>query len=282
MENQRLLGLFAHPDDEILGLGGTLAEYAQNGTRVELVVATRGEAGEIADPALATPENLASVREQEMLCSARTLGVSHVTFLGYRDSGMDGTEDNKNPLAYINSDSAEVTARLVEIIRRFRPHIILTFEPYGGYGHPDHIAIHHHTLTAVPAAADPAYRPDLGAAWSVPRVFYPIVRVATLLTMKERMAARGLDVSFFESLGQRVGKGWPDDQIHAVRDVGGTVWKKLAAFRCHATQFGPESIFRQLPEAEMAEVLRYEYFAQAMPEPVPQKTFSDLFADLPL
>jgi len=100
--------------------------------------------------------------------------------------------------------------------------------------------------------------------------------------MKERMEARGLDVSFFESLGQRVGKGWPDDQIHVVRDIGGTVREKLAAFRCHATQFGPESIFRQLPEEEMAEVLRYEYFAQAIPEPATYKTLTDLFADIPI
>ena len=91
--------------------------------------------------------------------------------------------------------------------------------------------------------------------------------------------------SRFAPLRERIENGelgWPDDQVDAVIDVADQVEAKFAALMCHATQFGPESIFRQLPEAEMAEVLRYEYFAQAMPEPVPQKTFSDLFADLPL
>lgn len=280
METKRLLILYAHPDDEILGSGGATARYASEGAQVELVVATHGEAGEIADPALASPETLGEVREQEMRCAAQTLGISRVTFLGYRDSGMAGTADNQHPRAYLNSDPAEVVPCLVEIVRRFRPHVILTFEPFGGYGHPDHKTIHKHALLAVPAAADPAYRPDLGRAWDTPRLFYPLVRRPIWTAMKERMAARHLDLSFFAELEKRRAEGWPDDQYHVTLDISGKVEQKLAAFRCHATQFGPDNIFRRLPEAEMAEVLRYEYFAQALPEPTPGLKLNGLFDGL--
>ena len=279
MEPQRLLALYAHPDDEILGPGGAIAYYARQGARVDLVVATRGEAGEIADPALATPENLGQVREQEMRCSAETLGISQVVFLGYRDSGMEGTEDNQNPRAYMNSDPAEVVPRLVEIVRRLQPQVILTFEPYGGYGHPDHKTIHKHAHLAVDAAADATYRPDLGPVWDTPRLFYPLLRRPTWAAMKERMAAHNLDLSFFDGLEERRGQGWPDDQFQVTLDVGAVTQQKLAAFRCHATQFGADNVFRRLPEAEMAEVLRYEYFALARPAPPPGLHLTDLFAD---
>jgi len=280
MKNKRLLLLYAHPDDEILGPGGAVAQYANQGVHVELVVATRGEAGEISDPALATPETLGEVREQEMRCAADTLGINCVTYLGYRDSGMEGSADNQNPRAYINSDSAEAVSRLVENIRRVRPHVILTFEPFGGYGHPDHKTIHKQALLAVPAAADPGYRPDLGWPWATPRVFYPLVRRVTLLAMKEYMAARDLDVSFFEDLDKRRAESWPDDLYHVTLDVGDAVGQKLAAFRCHATQFGLDSLFRRLPDEEMAQVLRYEYFAQALPEPEPGLRLDGLFDGL--
>jgi len=280
MKNKRLLLLYAHPDDEILGPGGAVALYANQGAEVELVIATRGEAGEISDPALATPETLGEVREREMRCAADTLGIDRVTYLGYRDSGMEGTADNQNPQAYVNSDPAEAVSRLVENIRRVRPHVILTFEPFGGYGHPDHKTIHKQALLAVPAAADPGYRPDLGDPWATPRVFYPLVRRETLLAMREYMAARDLDVSFFEDLDKRREQSWPDDLYHVTLDIGDTVGQKLAAFRCHATQFGPDSLFRRLPDEEMAQVLRYEYFAQALPEPEPGLQLNGLFDGL--
>ena len=275
-----LLGCFAHPDDEILGPGGTLAHYAANGARVELVCATRGEAGEIADPALATPETLAQVREAEMRCSAATLGVDHVTFLDYRDSGMAGAKENERPDAFINAPADEVTAQLVAIIRRVKPQVVITFEPFGGYGHPDHVAIHHHTHAAFTAAADPAYRPDLGAPWQAARLFYPIVRTAFFMAMKERMAARGLDVSFFDNLEAQREKRWPDDKYQVVMDVAHTIARKWTAFHCHRTQFGPDNLFRRLPEGEMADLLKMEYFALAAPEPSPGLLLADLFDGL--
>ena len=278
----RLLGFYAHPDDEVLGIGGTLAHYSTNGVYIEWVVTTRGEAGEISDPALATPENLGIVREGEMRCSAQTLGMADVTFLGYRDSGMDGTADNQRPDAYINTADEEVVAKLVAIIRRVRPHVALTFEPFGGYGHPDHIAIHKHTHLALPAAADPTYRPDLGVPWQTQRLFYPILRRASFMVLKERMMAQGLPTDFFDGLEKRRAQAWPDDNYQVAINVNGTTATKWAAFNCHRTQFGEDSLFRRLPEAEISDVFSTEYFALAYPEPESGLRLSNLFEGLDL
>lgn len=280
MSEQKILVCLAHPDDEILGPGGTIARYAQNGTTVELVCATRGEAGEIADPALATPETLAKVREAELRCAAETLGIDHVTFLDYRDSGMAGTEDNQRPDAFINANAGEVVAQLVAIIRRVQPQVIITFEPFGGYGHPDHIAIHHHTHAAFEKAGDPEYRLDLGRPFQPQRLFYPLVRAAFFHEMKQRMVVHGLPTDFFDTIEERRGKGWPDDKFNVVMDVSAAVKQKMAAFACHRTQFGPDNLFRRLPESEMAELLQTEYFALARPEPSPSLKLIGLFDGL--
>lgn len=278
--SQTLLGLFAHPDDEILGPGGTLAKYAAQGVHVELICATRGEVGEIADPALATPETLPQVREQELRCAAAVLGIADVTFLGYRDSGMAGTPENEHPQAYINVPSDEVVAQLVKIIREKRPFALITFEPYGGYGHPDHIAIHQHTVAAFSAAASAAYRPDLGTPWQTERLFYPVLSPHLFPEMKRRLAARGEDVSFFDAFEERRRQGWPEDQIHIRIDISEFVDAKWRAFICHRTQFGANSLFRRIPESDMKELLQMEHFALAQPQPQPGLLLSDLFAPL--
>jgi LmbE family N-acetylglucosaminyl deacetylase len=282
MTEKRILGLYAHPDDEILGAGGTMAKYATQGAQVETVCTTRGEAGEIADPTLATPENLGQVREQEMLCSARTLGIQKVHFLGYRDSGMDGTADNQNPDAYINAPDEMVVAQLVQIIRQLRPHILITFEPYGGYGHPDHIAIHKHTRAAYAAAADPAYKSEPGAPWQTPRLFYGVIMMSFFERMIERMKAFGLDTDEMAARFEgRREQGWPEGKVTCTMDVGETVEAKWAAYFCHRTQFGNDSFFRRLPEGEMKKLQSQEFFYLAEPEQ-PGLELTDLFEGLTL
>lgn len=282
MTKKRILGLFAHPDDEILGPGGTMALYASQGAQVETVCATRGEVGEIADPTLATAENLGQVREQEMLCSAQALGIQKVHFLGYRDSGMEGTADNQNPIAYVNAPDEAVIGQLVQIIRHLRPHILITFEPYGGYGHPDHIAIHNHTHAAYIAAASPAYKPELGISWQTPRLFYDVIMMSFFERMIERMKTHGLEidelVARFE--GRRE-KGWPEGKITCTIDVSATVEAKWTAYQCHRTQFGSDSLFRRLPEEEMKALQSREFFYLAKPEQ-PDLVLSDLFEGLTL
>ncbi|MCB8945622.1 MAG: PIG-L family deacetylase [Ardenticatenaceae bacterium] len=277
MNNKRILALFAHPDDEIIGPGGTFAHYAAAGVRIEAVYATRGEAGEISDPTLATPETLGEVREQEMLCAAQALGFQKVHFLGYRDSGMAGTTENQHPNAYINAPDEAVLAQLVPIIRAIRPHLIITFEPYGGYGHPDHLAIHKHALAAYTLAADPTYQPELGTPWQTPRLFYDVLMMSFFDRMMAHMQAHGIDTTQMESnFTERRVKGWPEGKVTCTLDVSATVDAKFAAYRCHRTQFGPDGFLRQLPEAEMKRLQSQEYFYLARPEQ-PGLVLTDLF-----
>src|SRR5437763_1747625 len=164
MSTKRLLGAFAHPDDEGI-VSGALLQYSTSGVETGLVVATRGEVGEIADPSLATPETLGQVREGEMRKAAEVIGIQSLYFLDYRDSGMEGTPENKDPRAFINADETEAVGRLVKIIREFKPTVIVTFDPTGGYGHPDHIAIHRWTTKAFQLSGDSSCYPETGPAF---------------------------------------------------------------------------------------------------------------------
>lgn len=274
-----LLAIYAHPDDEVLGAGGTLAKAAAQGVRVVIVVATRGEAGEIQRPGTATPETLPLVREQEMRCAAQALGVSELIFLDYRDSGMAGSLDNEHPAALVNADADEVLAKLAPIVRRLRPEVVITFEPYGGYGHPDHKAIHHHTLAALAAAADGEALPVSGAPWRVPRLYYHLLPRSIFREMRHRVAASGGDTSDYDEMLQNLpAEAWPEDEVHVAVDVSHYVEQKWAAWNCHRTQFGPNSRFRRLPDADMKEIFSTEYFAMAHPQPQPGVMLTDLFS----
>jgi N-acetyl-1-D-myo-inositol-2-amino-2-deoxy-alpha-D-glucopyranoside deacetylase len=278
-EQPTLLASFAHPDDEAFGTGGTLAHYAAKGVRVALVCATRGEAGGIAEPGLATPETLGEVRTSELQCAARTLGVAEVVFLDYRDSGMEGSPDNNHPRAFVNAAADEVIARLVGVIRRLRPQVVVTFEPNGGYGHPDHIAIHRHSAAAFHAAADPARYPDQGPVWRATRLFYTAIPRSFFLEMRDRLAVLGVDTSDFDRF-EEGGAGWPDDQVHVALDVSDAIEAKWAALECHRTQFGPDNLFRRLPDEMMKQIMSREHFALAWPQPAPGLRLADLFAGL--
>lgn len=279
MQNRSLLAVFAHPDDESFGTGGTLAHYAASGVRVTLVCATRGEVGEISDPALATPETLGMVREAELRAAARALGISEILFLGYRDSGMSGTPENGHIDAFINVPAEQVIVQLTGIIRRVQPHVVVTFEPNGGYGHPDHIAIHRHTVAAFSAAAVSSRYPEEGAPWQPNRLYYTAIPRSFFLEMRDRMVDLGIDISAFPRLTGDI-IGWPDEQVHAVLDVSHTVDAKWAALNCHRTQFGPDNLFRRLPEALTRQMMSREYFAQAYPAAEPGRVIDDLFIGL--
>lgn len=284
--NRTILALYPHPDDEVLGPGGALACYAAAGATVILVTATRGEAGEIQRPGTATPETLAEVRQQELICSATSLGIDEVILLNYRDSGMAGSPENEDPRAYINIPEEVVVERLVGIIRALQPQILLTFEPYGAYGHPDHIAMNRHTLAALHAAADPERYPDQGEPWQVERLFYPILPTSLIREIETRVAARGGDTSGYEELiqGREQSESWEGEKVHAILDVSACIEQKWEAWHCHQTQFGPDSRFRRLPEEEMKELLSREYFTLAYPAPPPAaevEPLSDLFQPLP-
>src|SRR6267154_487187 len=154
MSTKRLLGIFAHPDDEGT-MSGAMLKYSTLDIETGLVCATRGE-----------------VREGEMRAAAGVLGVHNLWFLGYRDSGMAGTPENQDARSLAQASAAEVVGKLVGIIRQFRPQVMVTFDETGAYGHPDHIAIYRHTTSAFYAAADAEQFPELGPAHLVSKLYY--------------------------------------------------------------------------------------------------------------
>ena len=274
-QGQTLLAVFAHPDDESFGTGGILAKYASEGARVVLVCATRGEAGEISDPALATRITLGAVRDQELRAAAEALRISEVIFLGYRDSGMAGTIENADPRAFVNAGTDEVVSQLAGIIRRERPGAIITFEPHGGYGHPDHIMIHHTTTAAMYAAAASTYVPGLGQPWRTPRLFWTAIPRSFLVKLRDVMAAKGEDTSDFDRLVE-TRAGWPDDEVDLTVDVSSFVQAKWASLNAHKTQFGEDSPFRRAAEALMDEVFGEEFFILAATSPGAGPEISDI------
>lgn len=260
MTNKKsLLALFAHPDDEAFTCGGSLAQFAATGVDVTLVCATRGEVGEISDPALATSDTLGLVRDGELRCACEKLGINAPIFLGYRDSGMVDTPDNKDPRAFMNIPADSVMPTLVGLIRRLKPQILITFDPNGGYGHPDHIAIHTHAMNAFHIAADPNQYPDQGTPWQVDRLYYVVLPQSFFTDVGNQLEAAGLDTSEFDRFRES-GAGWPDEGVDLVRNVSELAAIKWEALNCHQTQLNPNSPFNKIPEDAMQKIASYEHF----------------------
>ncbi len=283
-EQRILLAVFAHPDDESFGIGGTLAKYAAEGVHVVLACATLGEAGEINDSSVGTVEQLAEIRERELRCACDVLGVSELHLLGYRDSGMAGSPDNDDPRALIQADATEVVGRIVRVIRQVRPQVVVTFEKGGGYGHPDHMAIHHHTVAAFQAADDPSQYPEhlaMGLEPHLPQKLY--------FTALPRRFFRGL-VQHLKSLGfdpDRLAdfdwesRGVPDEMCTTEIDVSAYVDVKRQAFRCHRSQLSPDSPFSLIPPGIQQEFMSVECFSLGGSRLEPrQKPEADLFAGI--
>src|SRR5262245_10301816 len=194
-----LMAVHAHPDDECMSTGGILARYTADGARSILVTCTDGAVGEIADPSLATPENLAEVRSRELDESVRILGISRLAKLGYRDSGMAGTPDNDNPASFNQADFEQAVEKVVRLVREERPQVIVTYDENGGYGHPDHIRAHQVAVAAFDAAADPARFPDAGAAFAPTRLVYGVIPRSAFQRMAERIREAGIEMPWGEA-----------------------------------------------------------------------------------
>jgi LmbE family N-acetylglucosaminyl deacetylase/tetratricopeptide (TPR) repeat protein len=275
----RLLAIFAHPDDEG-GTSGTLAHYVANGAAVTLACATRGEVGEISDPALATPETLGAVREAELRAACAHLGITDVRFLGYRDSGMVDTPPNDDPRSLHQADPNKVVAQLVGLIREVRPHVIITFDPSGGYGHPDHLAIHRGVVAAVDPAGDPNAFPEAGPSWQTLHLFYDVLPRSFLKQMRDLMEAHGMDTATFDIFDFDEPDLWAEQVTH-VLDVSDHVVAKRKAFFSHRTQFGAEHPLLRLPAEAIDRLFSQEYFIQVRPPLPPQSPpLTDLLADL--
>jgi len=280
-EQRTLLAVFAHPDDESFGIGGTLARYAAEGVRVVLACATLGEAGEINDPSLGTKGQLAEIRERELRCACDVLGISELHFLGYRDSGMAGSPDNDDPRSLVQADPAKVVGKIVRVIRQVRPQMVVTFDESGGYGHPDHMAIHRHTVAAFQAAGDPSQYPEhlvMGLKPHVPQKLY--------FTALPRRFFRGL-VQRLKEMGfaDRIAgfdwesRGIPDELCTFEIDVSAYVDIKLQAFQCHRSQLSPNSTFSRIPPEVRWDFMGTECFSLPGSRLGPgQEPETDLFA----
>ncbi|WP_314243674.1 N-acetyl-1-D-myo-inositol-2-amino-2-deoxy-alpha-D-glucopyranoside deacetylase [Streptomyces sp. DSM 40907] len=244
---RRLLLVHAHPDDESINNGVTMAKYAAEGAHVALVTCTLGEEGEVIPPGLAhlaadRDDTLGAHRVGELAAAMAELGVHDHRFLGgpgrFRDSGMMGAPQNHRPGAFWSADVDEAAAYLVEIIRELRPQVLVTYDPDGGYGHPDHIQAHRVAMRAAELAAETAYRRDLGAPHTVGKIYWNRVPRSVVEEGFARLRAAGDEMPF-------PAVGSPGDVPGVVADERITteidakdafVAAKAAAMRAHATQ----------------------------------------------
>ena len=243
----RLLLIFAHPDDESFVAAGLARRCADAGGEITLVTATRGEAGSRGDPPLCTEQELPARREAELRDAAALLGVGDIYLLGYRDQHL------------ADAPAGRIRAQLVEIIRRHRPHVVVTYDPNGGHGHADHVAISRFTMDAVGAAADGRWQPSAGTAHRVPRVLWtPPVLAWDDPPPTEMSAEPGVDFLL---------------NISAHKTV------KAAALRAHRTQH--RSTSRWVFDKRRAdEILAIETFRQGLGPPLPAVPLDDVFAGI--
>ena len=188
-----ILAVLAHPDDESFGIGGTLALYARKGYDTYLICATRGEEGSMDEGHLNGYRDKAELRTVELQNAAKHLGLKEVFFLGYRDSGMPGTEANKHPDAQINHPVEEVAGKVVKYIRELKPDIVITFDPIGGYKHPDHIHIHQATVLAFDKAEDASFHPEAGLPFMPRALYFQVFSRGLLKWMTRLMPLFGKD-----------------------------------------------------------------------------------------
>ena len=257
-----ILATFAHPDDEGFGSGGTLAMLVAGGARVTLVCATNGDVGEISDPALATPETLAEVRQGELRRAMDVTGIEDVRFLGYRDSGMGGTPDNQHRDSLNKAAPKTVVRQIVDIIREVRPELLITHDPSGGYGHPDHIATCLHTQEARIAAGD-EYFPGAGDPWITPLLYHVCFPKGVFRGIWKKMVELGIEPPFARELADHIGS--PDEDVTLTLDVNRYVNTKIASLDCHRTQMNPDGPFAKLPQDYLRETMSTEYFSLAVP-----------------
>lgn len=246
---KKLLAVYAHPDDEAFSVGGTFAAFTDRGGTVTLVCATRGEAGEISDPALATPDSLGATREAELRAAMEQVGVSDIRFLEYRDSGMRGTVDNDDPRALVNADDDVLRRQLMEILGSVRPEIVVTFGEDGIYGHPDHVKVHHATTAAVSGFAS-----EQGGRG--PALYYNAVPRERMQDMARRTTGPFVNMTA-EELARL---GTPEEQITTRIDVSQQYDRKLAALLAHRTQFGPTGPLSEFSPEEVKAWLSIERF----------------------
>jgi mycothiol S-conjugate amidase len=243
-EPRSLLTVHAHPDDEASKGAPTVARYAAEGVRTTLVCCTGGEAGDILNPALDRPEirdDLAAVRRAELARATEIIGYDEVVLLGYHDSGMPDTPVNARPDNFANAPLDEAVGRLVEVIRRNRPQVIVTYgDDQEGYPHPDHLRVHEISLHAWERAGDPAWYPEHGEPFAPAKLYYTVWSRSRILATHEKYGELGLESPFTEEWFQRPSQ---DHRITTSVDIAPWYEVRWDALLAHETQVDPSSPF---------------------------------------
>lgn len=291
LPSRRLLLVHAHPDDESIGNGATMARYAAEGALVTLVTCTLGEEGEVIPPELAhltadRDGTLGEHRIGELAAAMKELGVTDHRFLGgpgrYRDSGMMGVPSNDRPGCFWRADLDEAAAHLVAVVREVRPQVLVTYDGNGGYGHPDHIQAHRVAMRGFELAADPAFRPELGAAWSIPKVYWNCMPRSVLEAGFAALRAADRPSPFPGVAGPEDVPGVVDDaEVTAAVDGSRYADRKAAAMAAHATQIAVDGSFFALSNDLGQPMPAVEYYRLVRGVPgVAEGREDDLFAGL--
>ena len=236
-----LMTIHAHPDDEASKGASTVAMYYAQGVRTTLVCCTDGAEGDIQNPALKGDEwimaNLAEVRANELKASCEAIGFSDVEMLGYRDSGMKNAPANDHPDCFHQAPLDDAVGRLVAIIRRTKPQVILTYgDDHRGYPHPDHVKVYEISGPAFDRAGDPAWYPEAGAPWQPSKLYYTVWAKARLMALHSKFAEIGLTSPYDQAWLDRPGQ---DDRITTKIDITEFYGVRRAALLAHATQVDP-------------------------------------------
>jgi N-acetyl-1-D-myo-inositol-2-amino-2-deoxy-alpha-D-glucopyranoside deacetylase len=281
----RLLLVHAHPDDETIGTGATMAKYAAQGALVTLVTCTLGEEGEILVPGLShlasdQEDRLGEHRITELSDACAALGVVDHRYLGgpgrFRDSGMMGTAQNERPDTFWQADLDEATRALVQVVRETRPQVLVTYDENGGYGHPDHIQAHRITMAAFDKAGDPSYAPEAGEPWAPSKLYFTALPKSVLQQGIELLKEQGHENFFGVDSADDLPFGTDDALVTTEVDATAYLENKLSAMRAHATQIEVDGPFFALSNHLGQRAWGVEYFVLARGErPAGRET--DLF-----
>ncbi|WP_328319451.1 N-acetyl-1-D-myo-inositol-2-amino-2-deoxy-alpha-D-glucopyranoside deacetylase [Streptomyces sp. NBC_00388] len=290
LPDRRLLLVHAHPDDESINNGATMAAYAADGAHVTLVTCTLGEEGEIIPPGLAhlaadREDVLGAHRAGELADAMRELGVTDHRFLGgpgrFRDSGMMGAPQNHREGAFWNTPVDEAAAHLVEVIRTVRPQVLVTYDTHGGYGHPDHIQAHRVAMRAAELADEPAFRPECGAPHRIAKIYWNRVPRSAADEGFARLRAAGAGFPGIADVGDVPGVV-DDTLVTAEIDGAAHAAAKTAAMRAHASQIAVEGPFFALSNDLGQPLFTREYYqlVRGTPGAPDGERETDLFAGI--
>ena len=274
---KHLLLVHAHPDDESIGQGATMAKYVAEGIGVTLVTCTGGEMGEILIPEMAhmaadQDDTLGEQRRIELTNAMAELGVTDFRYLGgfgtYRDSGMKWHEDGHavaadevHANAFWHADLTEAASHLVAVIREVRPQVMVTYDEFGGYGHPDHIQAHRVATYAASLAAVPSFRPDLGEAHDIAKIYWGAMSASRMRDGLRRLRESG-DTTSFEGMDPDNLPPFATEDVNLAAMVDGNAYfeQKMNALKAHATQISTDGPFFALSNNVGSEVWGHEFF----------------------